>query len=191
VTVRRIVSSTPGEIVAEVDVAAAAPPGRRTVTFRSSTLEGALAIYDRVDYLKVEPDSSMAAFGSPAYPRGYQQFEAIAYQRGPDGRRQTADDLALGPVPASWSMETFYEVDRNKQDHVGTLSPAGFFTPAATSPGANYDVWIIATAQTQTGPDGKALVGKSYLVVTVPTYTFDGRTYIRELDRWIEEGSNP
>jgi quinohemoprotein amine dehydrogenase len=133
----------------------------------------------------------MAAFGSEAYRRGYQQFEAIAYQRGPDGRRQTADDLALGPVKAAWSMETFYEIDQNKQDHVGTLSPGGFFTPAAASPGANYDVWIIATAEDEKSANDKALVGKSYLVVTVPTYTFDGRTYIRDLDRWVEEGSNP
>ena len=190
-TVRRIVSSTPDEIVAEVDVARDALPGRRTVAFRSSMLEGALAVYDRIDYLKVIPDSAMAAFGSQTYLRGYQQFEAIGYQRGPDGKRQTSDDLALGPVKAAWSMETFYEVDQRKQDHVGTLSPGGFFTPAATSPGVNYDVWIIATADNDNSAEGKPLVGKSYLVVTVPAYTFDGRTYIRDLDRWIEEESNP
>jgi quinohemoprotein amine dehydrogenase len=189
-TVRRIVSSTPGEIVAEVDIAGDAAPGRRTVSFRSSTLEGALAIYDRVDYLKVVPDSSLAAFGNQTYPRGFQQFEAIAYHRGADGKRRTADDVALGPVPAVWSMKTFYEIDQNKQDHVGTLTQGGFFTPAATNPGANYDVWIIATAA-DAGADATPLVGKSYLVVTVPTYSFDGRTYIRDLDRWVEDGSNP
>jgi hypothetical protein len=26
--------------------------------------------------------------------------------------------------------------------------------------------------------------------VTVPTYTFNGRTYVRDLDRWIEEESS-
>ena len=190
VTVRRIVSSTPGEIVAEVDVARDALPGRRNIAFRSSTLERAVAIYDRVDYLKVMPDSSLAAFSGEAYVRGYQQFEAIAYQRGPDGRRHTADDVELGPVDVAWSMEVFYEVDQSQQDRVGTLSPAGFFTPAAASPGVNYDVWIIATAKNEKSPDGKPLVGKSYLVVTVPTYTFNGRRYVRDLDRWIEEGSS-
>jgi len=87
-------------------------------------------------------------------------------------------------------MEVFYEVDQSQQDRVGTLSPAGFFTPAAANPGVNYDVWIIATAKNEKSPDGKPLVGKSYLVVTVPTYTFNGRTYVRDLDRWIEEGSS-
>jgi len=188
-TVRRIVSSTPGEIVAEVDVAADALSGRRNISFRSSTLEGAMAIYDRVDYVKVTPESSLATFGSETYSPGFQQFEAIGYQRGADGRLRTADDLELGPVPAAWSMEVFYEVDPSKQDRVGTVSPTGFFAPAAASPGTNYDVWIIATAKTEKGSDGKALVGKGYLVVTVPTYTFEGRTFVRELGRWIEEGS--
>ena len=190
ITVRRIVSSTPGEIVAEVDVAADALSGKRNVSFRSSTLASAVAIYDRVDYLKVTPESSLATFGSQAYSRGFQQFEAIGYQRGADGRPQTADDLELGPVPVAWSMEVFYEVDPNKQDRVGTISAAGFFTPAAANPGTNYDVWIIATAEAEAGKDGKSLVGKGYLVVTVPTYTFEGRTFVRELGRWIEEGSS-
>jgi len=174
-----------------VDVARDALPGRRSVAFRSSTLERAVAIYDHVDYLEVMPDSSLAAFGSQTYLRGYQQFEAIGYHRGPDGKRHTADDVELGPVEVDWSMEVFYEVDQNGQDRVGTLSPAGFFTPAATNPGVNYDVWIIATAKNEKTRDGKPLVGKSYLVVTVPTYTFNGRTFVRDLDRWIEEGSSP
>ena len=172
VTVRRIISSTPGEIVAEVDVAADALSGKRNVSFRSSTLESAVAIYDRVDYVKVTPESSLATFGSQTYSRGFQQFEAIGYQRGPDGRPHTADDLELGPVQVAWSMEVFYEVDPNKQDRVGTVSATGLFTPAAANPDINYDVWIIATAKTEKGKDGNPLVGKGYLVVTVPTYTY-------------------
>ena len=190
-TIRRIVSSTPGEIVAEVDVAADAPSGQRNVSFRSSTLERVVAIYDRVDYVKVTPESSLATFGSQTYSRGFQQFEAIGYQRGADGRPHTADDLELGPVQVAWSMEVFYETDSNQRDRVGMVSPTGFFTPAAANPGNNFDVWIIATAKTDKDQEGKPLVGKGYLVVTVPTYTFEGRTFVRELDRWIEEGSSP
>jgi quinohemoprotein amine dehydrogenase len=189
-TVRRVVSSTPGEIVAEVDVAAGAPPGRRSLSFRSSTLDGAVAIYDRIDYVKVTPESSLATFGSQTYSRGYQQFEATGYHRGADGRLRTADDVPLGPVPVTWSMEVFYETDPARNDRVGTVSATGFFTPAAANPGVNYDVWIVATAKTEKGIDGKPLVGKGYLVVTVPTYTFEGRTFVRELGRWIEEGSS-
>jgi quinohemoprotein amine dehydrogenase len=86
-------------------------------------------------------------------------------------------------------MEVFYEIDLSRRARVGTISTKGFFAPAAMNPAANYDVWIIATAKTETTPDGKPLVGKCYLVVTVPTYLLDGRTFVRDLDRWVEEGS--
>ena len=190
VTVRRIISSGPGEIVAEVDVAASAVSGKRNVSFRTFTVERAVAIYDRVDYVKVTPESSLATFASEAYSRGVQQFEAIGYHRGADGKPHTADDLELGPVQVAWSMEVFYETDSSKQDRVGTISPTGFFMPAAANPGTNFDVWVIATAKTENGQDGKPLVGKGYLVVTVPTYTFEGRTYVRELGRWVETESS-
>lgn len=189
VTVRRVVSNTPSEIEADVDVSADALPGRRDIVLGASKLPGALAIYDRIDYVKVMPESSMAAFGNDKYLRGFEQYEAIGYQRGPDGRLHTADDLELGPVDAGWSMEIFYEVDGSKHDLVGNVNEAGFFTPAAQNPGANYDVWIIATAKDAKDKSGNPLVGKGYLVVTIPTYSFAGRTYVRDLDRWIEDGS--
>lgn len=190
VAVRRIVSSTPRELVAEVDVAADAALGKRDLAFGSARFKNGIAIYDRVDYVKVAPESSMAAFGDQTYPRGYQQYEAIGYQRGPDGRPHTADDVELGPVDATWSMEVFYDVDGSKRAQVGSVSPTGFFTPAAVNPNINSDVWVIATANNDKNKDGKPLVGKGYLVVTVPTYSFNGLTYVRELDRWIQEGSD-
>jgi quinohemoprotein amine dehydrogenase len=190
-TVRRIISSTAGEIVAEVDVAAGAASGTRNVSFRAATLERAVAVYDRVDYLKVTPESSLATFGSQEYSRGVQQFEALRYHRGADDRPHTADDVELGPAQVAWSMEVFYETDASRQERVGAVSPGGFFTPAAVNPGANFDVWIVATAKTEKGGDGEPLVGKGYLVVTVPTYSFEGRTYVRELGRWVETGGPP
>jgi hypothetical protein len=76
-------------------------------------------------------------------------------------------------------MEVFYETDTSRHDVVGTISQTGLFTPATTNPGMNYDVWIIATANNMTA--------KSYVVVTVPTYSFQGHQYVRDLDRWVEE----
>ncbi len=189
VTVRRIISSTETEIDADVDVSSDALPGRRDIALGPSRLPGAIAVYDRVDYVKVTPESSMAAFGNGKYLRGFQQFEAIGFQRGPDGRLHTSDDLELGPVGAVWSMEVFYELDASQHGLVGSVNDQGFFIPAATNPGANYDVWVIATAKEARSKDGDPLVGKGYLVVTIPTYSFEGRTYIRDLDRWIEDGS--
>jgi len=179
VTVRRIISNSPSEVVAELDVSPDAQPGRRDITLAGSRLPAALALYDRIDYIRVLPDSAMAAFGNETHLRGFQQFEAIAYQRGPDNRLHTADDLELGPIKAAWSMEVFYETDTSQHDLVGSVSQTGFFTPAAKNPGTNYDVWVIATANDMTG--------KSYVVVTIPTYQFQGRTYVRDLDRWVAE----
>jgi quinohemoprotein amine dehydrogenase len=189
VAVRSVVSQSRSEVVVDIDVAAGAKLGRRDVTLGACVLRDAVAIYDRIDYVKVVPESSLAAFGSQKYPRGFQQFEAIGYQRGPDGKSHTGDDLDLGPVDAAWSMEVFYAVDASHNDAVGKVSPAGLFTPAAGSPGVNYDIWVIATAANDKSPTGEPLVGKGYVVVTIPEYTFNGRRYVRDLDRWIEEGT--
>jgi quinohemoprotein amine dehydrogenase len=195
ITVRRVVSSAASEVVAEVDVASDAALGKRDVVLLRSRLPGALAIYDRVDYIKVSPDSAMAAFSDQDHAPGYQKFEAIGYQRGPDGRMHTPDDVELGPLDAlsglggvTWSLEVFYSNPGSKTDYVGKIDPSGFFTPSAASPSANFDVWVVATANALTAQNGKPLAGKSYMVVTVPIYTLNGRRYVRDLDRWVDDG---
>lgn len=179
VTVKRIVSHTPTEIIAEVDVASDAVSGKRDVAFRRSVLPSAIAVYDHIDYIAVTPDSALAHLGSTVHPKGYQQFEAIAYQRGADGKAHTADDVELGPVDVKWSVEEFYSVyDDDDREFVGSLSNTGLFTPSSDGPNPqrkfsrnNYgDVWVVATAKDLKDADGRPLIGKSYLVVTVPTY---------------------
>ena len=130
----------------------------------------------------------MAAFGNQTRARGYQQYDAIGYQRGADGKSHTADDVELGPVDVTWSIEVFYATEGSSTDFVGKVSSTGFFAPAAESANNNYDVWVVATATNEKNKDGKPLVGKSFLVVTVPSYTFDGRQYVRDLDRWVDDG---
>jgi quinohemoprotein amine dehydrogenase len=179
VTVRRIVSHNGTEIVAEVDVASGAVSGKRDVALKRAVLQNGVVVYDHVDYIKVSPDSALARLGSETHPKGYQQFDAIGYNRGPDGKPHTADDVELGPVDATFSMEEFissYQDD--DKDFVGTLSPTGLFTPASDGPNPkrkfsrnNYgNVWVVATAKNERGDDGRPLTGKSYLVVTVPAY---------------------
>jgi quinohemoprotein amine dehydrogenase len=179
VTVQRIVSHTPNEIVAEVDVAANAVPGKRDIAFGRSVLPSAVAVYDRIDYVKVVPDSALARLGSERHPKGFQQFDAVAYQRGADGKAHTADDVELGPIDVTWSVEEFYSVyGDDDKEFVGSLGPTGFFTPASDGPNPqrkfsrnNYgDVWVVATAKNEKDKDGRPLAGKSYLVVTVPAY---------------------
>jgi quinohemoprotein amine dehydrogenase len=180
VTVRRIVSHSSGEIVAEVDISSNAVPGKRDVMLRRSVLENAVAVYDRIDYIKVLPETSMSHLGSDVHPKGYQQFEAVAYQRGADGKLHTDDDVELGLFDVTWSIEEYLSVyGDDDKDFVGTLNPTtGLFTPALDGPNPkrkfsrnNYgDVWVVATAKNEKDKDNKPLAGRSYLVVTVPTY---------------------
>ena len=179
VTVKKIDSHDAGTIVAEVDVAADAVPGKRDIFFKRTVLPSAVAIYDRVDYIKVTPDSALSRLGSQTHPKGYQQFEAVGYQRGADGKPHTADDVELGPVEVDWKVEEFMAVygDDDKA-FVGNLSATALFTPASDGPNPerkfgrnNYgDVWVVATAKNLKDKNGRPLSGRSYLVVTVPTY---------------------
>ncbi len=97
VTVKRIVDQTAQQATVEVDVDAKAIVGKRDVSVRRTVAPNAIAVYDKIDYIKVSPDTSLARLGGVKFPKGYQQFEAIAYNRGPDGKPNTADDVELGP----------------------------------------------------------------------------------------------
>jgi quinohemoprotein amine dehydrogenase len=179
VKVTKVISHKANEIVVEVEVAADAMSGKRDVFFKRALLPGGMAVYDKIDYIKVIPETSLARLGSETHPKGYQQFEAIGYQRGADGKLRTADDVELGPVEVDWSVEEFMAVygDDDKA-FVGHLSPTALFTPASDGPNPerkfgrnNYgDVWVVATSKTEKDKDGKPLTGRSYLVVSVPTY---------------------
>lgn len=179
VTVTRIVSASPGELVVNVDVADTAIPGPRDVGVKGAVLVKALPVYAKVDYLKVTPETAMARLGGIKFDKGYEQFEAIGYANGPDGKPKTGDDIPLGPVPVTWSLDEFHAVTYDDdKNFVGNLSSTALFTPATEGPNPkrrfsrnNYgDVWVVATAKDAKDKFGKPLVGKAYLVVTVPTY---------------------
>jgi len=180
VTVRRVVSHTAQEVVAEVDVAANAVAGRRDIAVGQSVLPNAIGVYDRIDYIRVLPRTDIARLGgSQQHAKGYAQFEVMAYNRGADNKPNTADDFEVGPVDATWSVEEFQEAfgDDDKA-YVGTLSDTGLFTPALDGPNPerkqlrdnNGTVWIVATAKNDKDKDGKPLTGRSYLVISVPLY---------------------
>lgn len=191
VTVRRVVSHASNEVIAEVDVASEAVLGKHDVSAGGAALPGVLAVYDRVDYIKIVPESAVVQFGDEARSRSYQQFEAIGWQRGADGISHTADDVELGPIDVTWSIEEFSWAPGGSKPEVGVLSPTGLFLPATVSPKNNYDLWMVATARNDKDSRDRPLVGKSYLVVSVPEYTLNGRHYVRELGRWVEDGAAP
>lgn len=176
VTVKRVVSVSPDLVKVEVEVAKSAGIGPRDVGVAGMYREGAAVVYDKIDAIKVRPQSGMARVGGIQFPKEYQQFEAIAYNNGADGKPDTKDDLNLGPVDVAWSIEEYTATfDDDDKQYVGTLDDNGLFTPNVDGPNPkrknhadNYgDVWVIATYKL---PDGKTLRARGHLLVTVPLY---------------------
>jgi quinohemoprotein amine dehydrogenase len=180
VTVTRVVKATPSVATVQIAVTNSLPVGIRNVSIGSATAVKALAIYDKVAYIEVTPDASMARLGGAVAAKQYTQLEAIAYAAGPDGKKNTDDDVRLGPVPANWALEELYSTpDDDDVKFVGSVNDSGLFTPAGEGPNParkkqsnNYptnnwgDVWVDATYSA----GGVALKSRSYLVVTIPQY---------------------
>ncbi len=177
VKVTKIIDQQPGVVTVSASVSPDAVPGARMVSVKSATLPAAYAVYDHIDFVKVTPTTSIAHLGGSPHPKGYVQFETVAFSNGPDGKPNTDDDIDLGPVPATYKMEEFVaSYGDDDTDFVGSIDEkTGFFTPASDGPNTkrksmrnNYgDVWITATYKAE----GSApLKGRSYLVVAVPQY---------------------
>ena len=178
-TVTKIVSASPKELVVTADIAAGAASGQRDVAIAGAVLEQAFPVFHKIDYIKATPETALSRLGGVKFPKGYQQFEAIGYENGIDGKPNTGDDIAVGPVASDWSMQEFMSVYYDDDaKYVGALSPTAFFTPAAEGPNParrfgrnNYgEVWVVATAKAEKDKFGKPLSARSYMVVTVPAY---------------------
>jgi quinohemoprotein amine dehydrogenase len=181
VTVTRVVKTTPTVATVEVAVAKDQPSGIRNVSVGSATAVKALAIYDKIAYIAVSPDASMARLGGTIAAKQYTQLEAIAYAAGPDGKKNTDDDVPLGPVQARWSLEELYSTpDDDDVKYVGSVNDSGLFTPSGEGPNPmrkkqsnNYgtnnwgDVWVDAVYD---AGNGVTMKSRSYLVVTIPQY---------------------
>ena len=177
-TVTRVVNATPGIITAEVAAQADASIGSRDVFVTGASERAAVAVYDKVHYIKVAPGWSMARVGGIVFPKMLAQFEAVAYHNGPDGKPDTKDDVKLGVVDATWSIEEYTATfDDDDRAFVGQIDAStGLFTPAEDGPNPKRsgnrnnvgDVWIVATSPAAGG--GAPLRARAHLVVTVPLY---------------------
>ena len=132
------------------------------------------------------PVAGMARVGGAVFPKQYQQFEAIAYHNGADGKPDTEDDVEIGPVDVSWSLEEYgvtYDDDDIK--YVGRIDQRGLFTPNVDGPNAQRsgnrnnigDVWVVAAYQDTENGNGngggngpRPLKARAHLLVTVPLY---------------------
>jgi len=176
VSVKRVVSATPDLAKVEVEVAKDAHIGPRDVSVAGALREGAAMVYDKIDGIKVHPQAGMARVGGIAFPKEFQQFEAIAFSNGADGKPDTKDDLNLGPIDVTWSIDEYTATfDDDDKAYVGVIDDNGLFTPNVDGPNPkrknhadNFgDVWVIATLHL---PEGKTLRARAHLLVTVPLY---------------------
>jgi len=182
ITVTRVVSSTPDMATVTVDVAAGASAGARDLFVAGASRPKALAIYATVDTIKVKPDWAMARVGGNEFPKMLAQFEAWAYNNGADGKPDTADDIELGLVDATWSLEEFAATyDDDDVKFVGTMNEAtGRFTPNIEGPNPARsrsrnnvgDVWVVAKVlgDAVAGKPAPTIRARAHLLVTVPLY---------------------
>jgi len=173
--VEKITAATTDRITVEATVSADAKNGRRVVQVGPATAQDLLCVYDKVDYIRVLPERTMARTGGIHYSKQYVQFEAHAYNRGPDGVVGNDDDLDIGVVKPNWAIEELYNAyDDKDREFVGSIDQNGLFTPAIEGPnpkryrsGENIgDVYV--TAEYKPGNDAKAMKARSYVLVSIP-----------------------
>lgn len=176
VDVTDIVSVSQHMAIVRIAVEDSAAIGARDVFIGQSMLPSALTVYDRIDRITVEPMRGMARVGGIVVPKQLQQFEAIAWHAGSDGKSRTDDDLVIGVVEPMWSLEE-YSATYNDEDlnYVGSIDQSGLFTPAVDGPNPDRignrnnigDVWVVASV-TQDGE--MPIRGRAHLLVTVPNH---------------------
>ncbi len=182
VRVARIVSASADAITLDVDIAQNAPIGARDLSIAGIARPAAFVVYDKIDGIKVQPLAGMARVGGAVFPKQLQQFEAIGFNNGPDGKPDTPDDLNLGLVDATWSIEEYTATfgDDDAQ-FVGAIDDKGLFTPALDGPNPKRagnrnnvgDVWVVAeTAPPDARDATKPLRARAHLLVTVPLYMY-------------------
>lgn len=177
ITVDRIVSVEPTLVTAEISVAPDATVGPRDLFVAGALRKAALTVYDTLDYIKVTPGWGMARVGGNVFPKQLAQFDVMAFSNGPDGKPETKDDLPVGLVDASWSLEEYAAIYGDDDvKFVGAIhQTSGLFTPSVDGPNPQRsghrnnvgDVWVVATFTPSHGPAMKA---RAQLVVTVPLY---------------------
>jgi len=177
VIVTEILEADAHAIRLRASVAADAAIGKRDLFVGAAARPDALVVFDTVDAVRVTPQAGMARLGGVVAPKQFAQFEAIGVSNGPDGEPGTDDDLDLGAVDVTWSLEEYSATfDDDDIDFVGELGADGLFTPALDGPNPERsgdrnnvgDVWVVATYQSD--ELGRPLRGRAHLIVTVPLY---------------------
>jgi quinohemoprotein amine dehydrogenase len=178
VSVQQVVRATPDSITVRVNVDSNAAIGKRDLYAAGVSLRDGAVVFNQISRIKVVPLAGLARVGGNVFPKQLEQFDAIAYFNGPDGKPDTDDDLEIGRVNASWSLEEYgVTYDDDDVKFVGTVSQTGLFTPNVDGPNPQRssnrnnvgDVWVVATYQAP-GASARPLRARAQLIVTVPLY---------------------
>ncbi len=180
VTASRPLADDWTELTVKVDKAAR--PARRPVAHNGKPTQVEVAIAPRVDYITVTPAHGMARIGyewdpdKPKWvPRQGATFEAWGWSHGPDGQRETEDDVALSRLGGvRWSLEEFHTtISDDDVAYIGKLGQDGLFmpngfgpTPDSPSKNPTGNAWVVA--RWRPGPAAEDLAARAYLWVTFP-----------------------
>ena len=180
VTVQSLQRVDADTVMADVVVGKKAKPGARQARIRGIDGEQSLAVYNTVDYIRLSPEQAFSRPGGIRTPKIFQQFEAVGYANGPDGRKGTDDDVKLGRVgPVTWKLNEYVQrVNDDDVRFVGAMDAHGLFTPAEDGPnpkrhlqqGNVGDVWVEAWYQ----PNGarRPMGARAHLLVMPAKYNF-------------------
>ena len=178
VTVSRVVRASADSITVRLDVDSTAAVGKRDLFAGGASLRDGAVVYSQISRIVVTPLAGLARVGGIVFPKQLQQFDAIAWYNGADGKADTGDDVEIGRVDAKWTLEEYgVTYDDDDLKFVGSLSQTGLFTPNADGPNPARsssrnnvgDVWVVAT-YAPPGKPNRPLKARAHLVVTVPLY---------------------
>jgi len=146
--------------------------GTVTIVAGDASAEDGLAVYSKIDSLKVEPEFGVARVGGGGGSAGKvpARFDAVGYWNGPDGAAGTEDDIRIGVVPAIWSVAPFNEEAELLKDveHAGEMDTSlGIFMPAVAGPNPERPFSTNNAGNLKVVATNGDVTGEGQLIVTV------------------------
>jgi quinohemoprotein amine dehydrogenase len=151
---------------------AAGTDGLIDVSSGDASIEDGLAVYSHIDSLKVEPAMAVARVGGGGGSAGKvpARFSAVGYWNGPDGQPGTEDDIRIGAVPATWTVEPFNEEAEHLKDteYAGEMDQTlGIFMPAVAGPNSERPFSTNNAGNLKVLATSGEVTGEGQLIVTV------------------------
>lgn len=174
----QVIERSADRVVVSVTSGSNTSTGARNISVGDASLADGLMVYDQVDHVVVTPQATIARVGGGGgpIPKVPAQFEAVGYMAGADGEAGTDDDVRIGVMPATWSVDNFDELAASMQDteFAGEMSETGLFVPNVAGPNPARkmntnnagNLAVIGTVD----DDGNKVEGRAQLFVTVQRF---------------------